>query len=84
MEEQGCNILDVICTHKIKNQDGIRYIAKEKDKINLLKSTQNAIIFADDTFLKFADSSNVKIKIENTNEQICNLKWQKLPKRKVL
>ncbi|MFI3167127.1 MAG: nitrogenase component 1 [Bacillota bacterium] len=61
VEEMGCTALDVICTHKIKKQDGIRYIKSEKEKINLFKSAKDAIVFADNTFLKFVDGSNVKI-----------------------
>lgn len=63
MEEMGCTILDVICTHKIKKQDGIRYIKREKEKITLFQSVNNAIIFADNTFLKFANDSNIKINL---------------------
>ncbi|MFI3236395.1 MAG: nitrogenase component 1 [Lachnospiraceae bacterium] len=72
MEEMGCTILDVICTHKIKKQDDIRYIKSEKEKISLFQSAKNAIIFADDTFLKFADGSNVKVSL-NQNRSLLGL-----------
>ena len=61
VEELGCNVLDVICTHKIKNKEDIRYIKNEKEKIDLFKSAKDSIVFADSTFLRFVDESNVKI-----------------------
>ncbi len=67
MAEMGCTILDVICTHKIKNHENIRYIAKEKDKIVLLKSTKNAIIIGETELINLADNTNVKINIASNN-----------------
>ncbi|MFI3214139.1 MAG: nitrogenase component 1, partial [Eubacteriales bacterium] len=72
IEELGCNILDVICTHKIKKQDGIRYIKSEKEKIEIFKSARDMIVFADDTFLIFADGSNVKVSL-NQNRSLLGL-----------
>ncbi|WP_249030124.1 nitrogenase component 1 [Tannockella kyphosi] len=74
MEEKGCTVLDVVCTHKIKKQDSIRYIKNEKEKIDLFKLTKDSIVFGDDTFLKFADNSNVKIRLTQS-ESLFDLQY---------
>lgn len=72
MEDMGCNIQDVICTHKIKNKDGIRYISNEKEKINLFKSLKNSIVYADSCFLNFVSNDNRKIDISNQGPIFAN------------
>ncbi|MFI3172833.1 MAG: nitrogenase component 1 [Eubacteriales bacterium] len=83
MEKIGCTILDVICTHKIKKQDGIRYLKSEIEKINLFKSAKDTVIFADDNFLKFADDSNVKVSLKQ-NRSLLELQELSEISRKLL
>lgn len=64
MTQLGCTQIDTICVHKIKKQEGIRYIPTEKELIDLLKSTQNSIVFANTNFLDFVDCSNTTVNME--------------------
>lgn len=67
VEELGATNIETICKHKIKKQDGIRYIPIEKEKIDVFKHAKNAIVFADATLLQFVDNSNTKIHTEDNS-----------------
>lgn len=59
----GCKNVDLVCSHKIKKSENIRYLKTEKEKIEMFKSLNDSIVFGDSTFLQFVNDSNKKIAI---------------------
>lgn len=69
LQTLGIEVNETICTHSIKAiehcRENVVYYTKEKEKIESVKAITKQILFADDTFLELAPSSNLKVRISN-------------------
>ncbi|MFI3210196.1 MAG: nitrogenase component 1 [Peptostreptococcaceae bacterium] len=74
LEQMGFEV-DAVCKHSIKGiETDIKYLVSEKERVEILKSLSNTLIFADDVSNSLADDTNTKVRFTTPNikgQSIC-------------